>query len=129
MLLLVLLVCWEVPLAKAQSISLPPNPGYATCHICGLGLVARKTDQLLRFPDQPVVSCTDLEFAGLDGYIEPSACAAMPGMVSLHCDCGVPEAPTAPPVRGQSSAPPSNNNLLVACATSLAAMVLMGAYL
>lgn len=88
---------WIGTLVDAQtSPTLPPNPGHPACHICGEGLVVRNTDQILQFPGQPLVTCSDLEFAGLDGFIEPAVCPGMPGLIGASCDCGPPKNTPAP---------------------------------
>jgi len=56
------------------------------CSVCGEGKKVGKDDGIFVFPDQPAISCMDLQKSGEDGRIPLGQCAFLPTLVGV-CEC------------------------------------------
>mmetsp|Transcript_5040 Transcript_5040/g.7284 ORF Transcript_5040/g.7284 Transcript_5040/m.7284 type:complete len:393 (-) Transcript_5040:182-1360(-) len=56
------------------------------CSVCGEGKCIGKPDEIFAFPGQPVVSCGELQVAGLDKLIPLKECSLLPTLIDA-CEC------------------------------------------
>jgi hypothetical protein len=91
-----------VAVATAQP-SIPPNPGYPACSVCGEGKVISLPDVILTIPSIGEVDCFTFQGAGIIGYVDPEQC---PLVVLFSGPCNCTEGTVAPfVIPGASSAP------------------------
>jgi hypothetical protein len=89
-------------------VTRPPFPGFPPCSICGDGMTVTFLHRVLEFPGQPILSCQALQTAGLDGYIDPSACPLLPAVISDACKCELGSPSTLTPASAPS---PTSNEM------------------
>lgn len=102
-------------------VTLPPNPGYPACSVCGQGKVISIPSGVVAAPGQPVTTCDVFQQVGELGYINPDVCGLV-SAVAGNCGCvdsaasatpapvaaGTPEptpTPTLAPVDAGTQAP------------------------
>jgi len=110
-------LCSATP--TASPISNPPNPGYPVCSICGDGNVVMNPLQVLKFPDQPELSCQAFEEAGKSGYIDSTICDGLVGIVSEACGCQVESAPTPAPFSAATTTTATTTTIAAVAAAGL----------
>ncbi|KAI2488620.1 hypothetical protein MHU86_25674 [Fragilaria crotonensis] len=61
------------------------------CSVCGVGYIVGSPSAItsIRFPEQSDTqyTCSDLEFAGLEGLIPSEDCSVFPSLIFETCDC------------------------------------------
>lgn len=69
------------------------------CSVCGnLDHCIQKPDAIVSSPNEPNVTCADLEKAGREGIIPSDECVALPDTIRDLCACAIPTAaPTSSP--------------------------------
>jgi hypothetical protein len=84
--------------AIAQEPTIPPSPDNPPCVICGEGNAITNPEGIVVFPNQPDLTCAQVETAGLDGFIAASFCPFLSSFLE-ECFCAPtsPSPPTATP--------------------------------
>lgn len=84
------------------------------CSICGGIECVNNPEAIYSPPDQPDISCGDLELNGINGLLNPAYCAFLPGFISEICECGPRQgtlSPTTQATNAPTSAPTANPTL------------------
>ena len=81
------------------------------CSICGMGMVVTIPDNNYTFPENPIVTCGELQTIGMNGTLDDATCASLRPLISTLCGCAPSPAPTAAPVPSASptSSPTTTN--------------------
>ena len=78
--------------------SIPPNPGYPSCNICGQGMKIGNATAIVTIPMNDPTTCAFFEQAGLLGYVKAEECPFAATFGKLYCSC----------VKGQATLSPAS---------------------
>ena len=86
--------------------TLPPNPSYPSCSVCGSAQKVIALAANVTIPTVGILNCSYLEFLGQAGYISPSTCPLIPVLMG-PCDCAASNSSSARPAHASLSSYPS----------------------
>jgi hypothetical protein len=74
-----------------------PSPGYPACNVCGVpGESVTKLKVSVTFPGQSPVTCAELQYGALSGFVNPIYCPIF-ATFNITYICGCKHVPTAAP--------------------------------
>jgi hypothetical protein len=81
--------------------------GFPVCDVCGSGREVLYPNNIFRNDDETELACGLLQDAGQNGYVHPSRCIELWGLVQRQCGCHQVTNPSSPrPTPGNVAAQP-----------------------
>lgn len=79
-----------------STATIPPNPGYPPCSVCGPGMKVGNAAAPVVIPTKDPTTCGFLEQAGLLGYVKTTECPFAVTIANAACSCVTGQATLSP---------------------------------